>query len=48
LVEVGGALQAGADPQQHRLVERTADQLDSDRKTISRKACRIASDGSPR
>jgi len=32
-VKIGCALERGADPQQHGLIERTADQLHSDRKT---------------
>ena len=34
LVIVGGALERGADPQQHGLIEGAADQLHADRKPV--------------
>ena len=38
-MEVGGALERGADPQQHGFIERTADQLHRNGQTAAREAC---------
>ena len=34
LVEIGGALERRADPDQHGFIERTADQLHADRQAV--------------